>query len=174
MVEHWNCRGSLVINRNQKITKKERRPFPPHHNNRQHRLSTMTILSSLLLFSALTPLVFASPLDQRPLMKGPKPPTSLPVVLWHGLGDNYQGKGLADIAALINSTYPGTFVHSIYLDESPGEDRNKGFIGHLSDQVCLVTFTVNTRLKLCVSSWRLFQNYILDSMPWDLVKVVNS
>jgi palmitoyl-protein thioesterase len=98
----------------------------------------MTILSSLLFFSAFAPLVFTSPVDQRPLMKGPKTPTSLPVVLWHGLGDNYQGKGLADIAELINNTYPGTFVHSIYLDESPGEDRNKGFIGHLADQVCLV------------------------------------
>jgi palmitoyl-protein thioesterase len=95
----------------------------------------MTILSSLLALSILTALVSTSPVDQTPLVKPPKPPTSLPVVLWHGLGDNYQGQGLADIAELINATYPGTFVHSVYLDESSGEDRNKGFIGHLADQV---------------------------------------
>jgi palmitoyl-protein thioesterase len=96
----------------------------------------MTILSSLLVLSVLAPLALTSPVDQSPLVKPPKPPTSLPVVLWHGLGDNYQGRGLADIAELINATYPGTFVHSVYLDESTSEDRNKGFIGHLADQVC--------------------------------------
>lgn len=39
------------------------------------------------------------------------------------------------VAAIINETYPGTFVHSIYLDEDPSKDRNKGFIGHVADQV---------------------------------------
>jgi palmitoyl-protein thioesterase len=88
-----------------------------------------------LLFLLFTPLVLASSLLQTPLIKPPKPPTSLPVVLWHGLGDNYDSKGMANVAALINDTYPGTFVHSIYLDEDPTRDRNAGFLGHVADQV---------------------------------------
>ena len=94
----------------------------------------MTFLSQTLLLSLTIPLILASPPFQT-TFSAPKPPTSLPVVIWHGLGDTYDGKGLAQVAALINETYPGTFVHSIYLDESSSKDRNAGFIGHVADQV---------------------------------------
>ncbi len=90
--------------------------------------------SSLILFAVLPSLILATSL-QTPLFREPKAPTSLPVVFWHGLGDTYDGKGLANIAAIINETYPGTFIHSIYLDEEPSKDRNAGFIGHVTDQV---------------------------------------
>jgi len=92
------------------------------------------ILRPFLLLSALVSLAFSLP-PQSPFHKPPRPPTSLPVVLWHGLGDTYDSKGMVRIAEYINKTYPGTFVHSIYLNEKPGDDRNAGFIGHLSDQV---------------------------------------
>ena len=89
-----------------------------------------------VLLSLLTPyLVLGFPPLQNPLAKPPKPKTSLPVVLWHGLGDTYDGKGLANIAALINETYPGTFVHSIFLDQDPSKDRQAGFVGHVAEQV---------------------------------------
>lgn len=90
------------------------------------------MLPRLLLLSVL-PVALALP--QQELLKKPKAPTSLPVVLWHGLGDTYDSKGMASIAAIINETYPGTFIHSIYMDEDPSKDRNAGFIGHLGDQV---------------------------------------
>jgi len=95
----------------------------------------MTILQSLLVLSLITPLTLSSPPPQNPLLKDPKPPTSLPVVLWHGLGDIYNSDGMSKIASYINETYPGTFVHSVYLDEAPSADRNAGFIGHVADQV---------------------------------------
>jgi palmitoyl-protein thioesterase len=63
------------------------------------------------------------------------PQTSLPVVLWHGLGDSYSSSGMSSIAEAINSTYPDTFVHSIFMDEDPTKDRNAGFFGHVADQV---------------------------------------
>jgi Palmitoyl protein thioesterase len=132
----------------------------------------MTIPRYSFLFLALTPLILAL---QIPLFKDPKPPTSLPVVLWHGLGDTYDSKGMANVAAVINETYPGTFVHSIYLDEDASKDRNAGFIGHVADQVCLpIKSKTYTRLNLYVISWREFLNYIQDSMQWDLVKEDNS
>jgi palmitoyl-protein thioesterase len=95
----------------------------------------MTILfPSIFLLLAVLPLILASSL-QNAFFKDPKTPTSLPVVFWHGLGDTYDGKGLAKIAAIINETYPGTFIHSIYLEEESSKDRNAGFIGHVADQV---------------------------------------
>jgi palmitoyl-protein thioesterase len=94
----------------------------------------MTILSSALLLTVPS-LILALQNPFGSFEKEPKAPTSLPVVFWHGLGDTYDGKGLAKIADLINETYPGTFVHSIYLDEDPSKDRNAGFMGHVSDQV---------------------------------------
>jgi palmitoyl-protein thioesterase len=95
----------------------------------------MTVLSSaIVLLIALTNPLLALP-RQQTFLTEKKPLTSLPVVLWHGLGDTYQGKGLADLADLIKETYPGTFVHSIFIDEDVGKDRNAGFLGHVPDQV---------------------------------------
>jgi len=94
----------------------------------------MTIIRQFAFLSTLASLAVGLP-SQEPFIKPPNAPTSLPVVLWHGLGDTYDSKGMAKIAAYINKTYPGTFVHSIYLNENAGEDRNAGFIGHLPDQV---------------------------------------
>ena len=84
----------------------------------------------------LTHLLLALPVLSSPVQTPlKKPETSLPVVFWHGLGDTYAGKGLAQIAEKINTTYPGTFVHSIYMDKDPSRDRNAGFFGRVPDQV---------------------------------------
>jgi palmitoyl-protein thioesterase len=88
--------------------------------------------SAFLLLFVLPAL--SSPV-QNALVKPGKPETSLPVVFWHGLGDTYAGKGLGQISEKINTTYPGTFVHSIYIDEDVSRDRNAGFLGHVSSQV---------------------------------------
>ena len=90
---------------------------------------------SIILALFAPSIVLASPPLQNPLLNPAKPKTSLPVVLWHGLGDTYDGKGLSSVAALINETYPGTFIHSIYIDEDSSKDRNAGFIGHVAEQV---------------------------------------
>ena len=104
-----------------------------HSQPRSSTPPTMALLRPFVLLSTLASLAFSLP--QQSPFKEPKVPTSLPVVLWHGLGDTYDSKGMTRITEYINNTYPGTFIHSIYLNENPGEDRNAGFIGHLSDQV---------------------------------------
>jgi len=94
----------------------------------------MTLLSVVLLALAAPSLSLSLP-SQIHFSNDPIPETTLPVVLWHGLGDTYNSNGMKSVASLINETYPGTFVHSIYLDEDPSKDRNDGFIGHLADQI---------------------------------------
>ena len=94
----------------------------------------MHATSLTLLLGAVSP-ALALPSQNTFSAGKPKAPTSLPVVLWHGLGDTYDGDGLMQVAETINETYPGTFVHSIYLNEEPSGDRNAGFMGHLDDQV---------------------------------------
>jgi palmitoyl-protein thioesterase len=92
----------------------------------------MRVFSALLFI----PLVATAVIElQLPFLEAKKPPSSLPVVLWHGLGDTYDSKGMSWIAADINDTYPGTFVYSIYLNEDSTKDRNAGFLGHVADQV---------------------------------------
>jgi len=43
--------------------------------------------------------------------------TPLPVVFWHGLGDNYKAEGLAEVAALAEEVNEGTFTYIIRMDE---------------------------------------------------------
>ncbi|KAH7128689.1 Alpha/Beta hydrolase protein [Dendryphion nanum] len=84
-------------------------------------------LSTLLL---LRP-VLASPLSQST-------PQPLPLLIWHGLGDNYAADGLQSVGDLANETNPGTFVYYIRLDEDPGSDRTATFVGNLTEQIAQV------------------------------------
>ncbi|RLV95617.1 hypothetical protein JA1_000876 [Spathaspora sp. JA1] len=64
---------------------------------------------------------------------------SLPVVIWHGLGDNYNSSGINQIKELFDSIHPGIFVYSISLDEDPSSDQQRSFFGDANvdiDQVC--------------------------------------
>ncbi|KAG5421564.1 hypothetical protein I9W82_000655 [Candida metapsilosis] len=68
----------------------------------------------------------------------PGPETYRPVVLWHGLGDNYNGSGIHNVNELISRLYPGIFFHSIYIDEDPSGDQQKSLFGNANQQVDLV------------------------------------
>lgn len=61
--------------------------------------------------------------------------TPLPLVIWHGLADNYQAEGLADVAALAESVHPGTFTYIIRLDSDAGADSSATFFGNLTQQI---------------------------------------
>ncbi|KAF2639473.1 palmitoyl-protein thioesterase 1 precursor [Massarina eburnea CBS 473.64] len=81
-------------------------------------------LSTLLLI----PAIIASPID------APRA-EPLPLIIWHGLGDNYAADGLQSVGELANETNPGTFVYYIRLDESPDSDRTATFLGNLTEQL---------------------------------------
>ncbi|KAJ5639200.1 uncharacterized protein N7484_007062 [Penicillium longicatenatum] len=62
-------------------------------------------------------------------------PVQLPLVIWHGLGDDFERDGLNSIADLAETTNPGTYVHIIRLDESASGDRQATFFGNVSAQL---------------------------------------
>ncbi|KAE8150238.1 palmitoyl-protein thioesterase precursor [Aspergillus avenaceus] len=89
-------------------------------------------LLSLPLLVAATPLQFSR---SRPQASELAP---LPLVIWHGLGDDFQRDGLKTVAALAEKTNPGTYVHLIHLADSGAGDRQATFLGNVSEQVAEV------------------------------------
>ncbi|KAL2834849.1 palmitoyl-protein thioesterase precursor [Aspergillus cavernicola] len=61
--------------------------------------------------------------------------TPLPLVIWHGLGDDYLRDGMKSIATLADSTNPGTYVHLIHLGTSSSTDRQATFLGNITEQI---------------------------------------
>ncbi|KAF5007153.1 hypothetical protein FDECE_6506 [Fusarium decemcellulare] len=61
--------------------------------------------------------------------------TPLPIVIWHGLGDNAGSEGMKSLDELANAIHPGTFVYVIALDDDPSKDRSATFTGNVSAQV---------------------------------------
>ncbi|KAJ5797509.1 uncharacterized protein N7503_006805 [Penicillium pulvis] len=62
-------------------------------------------------------------------------PTQLPLVIWHGLGDDFERDGLNSVADLAKTTNPGTYVHIIRLEETGSGDRQATFFGNVSAQL---------------------------------------
>lgn len=64
--------------------------------------------------------------------------TPLPLVIWHGLGDDFSREGLQEVAALAEAVNPGTYVHLIHLSDSAAGDRQATFLGNLTEQIASV------------------------------------
>ncbi|KAL8696678.1 MAG: hypothetical protein Q9201_007538 [Fulgogasparrea decipioides] len=96
------------------------------------------LFASILGLNALASAAF---LPQKPLVAPGEHSISaassspLPLVVWHGLGDNYKADGLRSIGDLANSTNPGTYTYYIRLDDDPSADRTATFLGNLTEQV---------------------------------------
>jgi len=62
--------------------------------------------------------------------------TPLPLVIWHGLGDAFNGEGLQEVGALAEAANPGTFVYTISLGGSDANaDRSATFFGNVTAQI---------------------------------------
>ncbi|KAI1625927.1 palmitoyl-protein thioesterase [Exophiala viscosa] len=60
----------------------------------------------------------------------------LPVVIWHGLGDSADNKGLKEVAELIDSVHPGTYTYIISVVGGAGSaDRQASFFGNVTEQL---------------------------------------
>lgn len=62
--------------------------------------------------------------------------TPLPLVIWHGMGDTFNGAGIKEIAALAEDVNPGTFVYTISLaGRDANADRSATFFGNVTQQL---------------------------------------
>ncbi|KAL8946910.1 MAG: hypothetical protein Q9222_006755 [Ikaeria aurantiellina] len=103
---------------------------------------TVARISSI---SSLLCLASAASIPQRPLIpsqdkypslvNSPQVSDPLPLVVWHGLGDNYKADGLRSIGDLASSINPGTYTYYIRLDDDPSSDRTATFLGNVTEQV---------------------------------------
>lgn len=75
-------------------------------------MARLTSIAALL--AASTTLAYTVPSTQKSLEEDDTP---LPVVIWHGLGDNFQNDGLKEVASLIEEINEGTLTYIIHLAE---------------------------------------------------------
>ncbi|ABN66895.2 predicted protein [Scheffersomyces stipitis CBS 6054] len=68
----------------------------------------------------------------------PSTPIPKPVVLWHGLGDNFNSSGMHKVATIFESLHPDIYVHSVQLAEDPASDEQKSFVGDANEQLDIV------------------------------------
>lgn len=96
-------------------------------------LATAALVHSSLLPARATPNAPLSSSDDD------DDDTPLPLVIWHGLGDNYAADGIASIGELADQVHPGIFVYNIRIDDDATKDRTASFLGNLTlhiDKVC--------------------------------------
>lgn len=94
---------------------------------------TILLCSSISLASILP---IPAPSHYKPLSNDDDDnDTPLPLLIWHGLGDNYAAEGITSVAALAESVNPGTLTYLIRLDEDPSADRTATFFGNLTLQI---------------------------------------
>src|SRR5436190_18551128 len=60
---------------------------------------------------------------------------TLPLIIWHGLGDDFGREGLKETALLAEQVNPGTYVHVIRLADTPSADRDATFLGNVTTQI---------------------------------------
>ena len=64
---------------------------------------------------------------------------ALPVVLWHGMGDNCCSKGsMEKIKHVIQKALPGTYVLSLMIGKDPSADSKNSFFMPVDDQIKIV------------------------------------
>lgn len=59
------------------------------------------------------------------------------IVIWHGLGDNYNSLSMNRVSEIINLVLPSTYVHSVHIDTNPSVDERRSFLGDANDEVDL-------------------------------------
>jgi len=59
----------------------------------------------------------------------------LPLILWHGLGDNFNADGIKSVAKLASEVHPGTYVFPIRLANDSSADQRASFFGNITEQI---------------------------------------
>lgn len=79
----------------------------------------------------------SSPVPEQSLSPLPVPSNDpVPVVLWHGMGDNCCNPlSMGSIKKMIEGLVKGVYVRSLMIGDSIGEDTENGFLMNVNDQV---------------------------------------
>ncbi|MCJ1309238.1 hypothetical protein MMC25_002896 [Agyrium rufum] len=101
----------------------------------RYLLPTFALPATLLLEQAAASVL---PLVQSPSSPEVASSTPLPLVIWHGLGDNFEADGLHLVGELANETIPGTYVYYIHVGDDAGTDRTATWYGDLNVQLAQV------------------------------------
>jgi hypothetical protein len=87
-----------------------------------------------LFVSGLLAAAHAFPLEQQAAQHATDPRVR-PLVLWHGMGDSYNGTGMRKFAERVKDIHPGIFVHLVRLAEKDEDDRRAGYVRSSSPRV---------------------------------------
>ncbi|KAK3899656.1 Alpha/Beta hydrolase protein [Staphylotrichum tortipilum] len=90
----------------------------------------------LLVIGSLITASIAKPLERR--LDDGEDDTPLPLVIWHGLGDSFNGDGIRNVAELADEVNPGTYVYTARIDDNASRDRYFSFVGNVTEQVAKV------------------------------------
>jgi palmitoyl-protein thioesterase len=98
-----------------------------------------TDLFKMQLFRTLAHLSLLSPILASPRVPAEDDDSPLPLIIWHGLGDTFQGDGIQWTAELAQKVHEGTFVHVISLaGNDASADRSATFWGNVTEQLDVV------------------------------------
>ncbi|KDQ21394.1 hypothetical protein BOTBODRAFT_25833 [Botryobasidium botryosum FD-172 SS1] len=98
-----------------------------------------TALGALLLPLAALALPFGAGESATNTITRNHEPESLPLVIWHGMGDSHSSPGMLKFGELIQKIHPRIFIHSVYIEEKASEDQKAGFFGDLEEQLEVVS-----------------------------------
>merc|ERR1711997_736695 len=79
-----------------------------------------------------------------------EPSGPLPIVMWHGMGDNCcHSFSMGAIKKMLEGHIPNVHVHSLMIGNSAEEDTLNGFFNgfHFDNIVCMYIVYINVQLK---------------------------
>ncbi|PPJ58903.1 hypothetical protein CBER1_04442 [Cercospora berteroae] len=108
-----------------------------------------SLLSLPAVLSSLAYTTSASVLHQQqhPL-EAPSSQKPLPLLIWHGLGDQYDNDGLHTVGDLAKEVHPGTYVYYIRIDDDGSQDRQATFLGNLTEHISKVCTDIRNNKHL--------------------------
>ncbi|RJE21128.1 Palmitoyl-protein thioesterase [Aspergillus sclerotialis] len=92
----------------------------------------LSLLTTLLTLSTISAALPSSPSTQSSTSFQP------PLIIWHGLGDDFERDGLQEVAELAKATNPNTYVHLIRLSDTGSGDLQATFFGNVTEQIAQV------------------------------------
>jgi palmitoyl-protein thioesterase len=89
----------------------------------------------MLLKTAFALLTLLLPIHSASLPSSYAADKPLPLIIWHGLGDSFEGEGMIEVAELAEAINPGTYTYLIRMADDASSDRSASFWGNVTEQI---------------------------------------